>query len=102
MRSYVFTFHKSTTVKLYPFFESDKVFLNLWEDMVGGPSIVITRKAVEDEIFNHESTNWSKTIVGLGRSQLYLYFMCQAMLISLYKKWELVFESQVFFAPEQD
>ena len=44
--------HKSTDSKFYPFTEGDKDLLEkIREDMVGGPSIVFTRKAVVDEIF---------------------------------------------------
>ena len=44
--------HKSTDSKFYPFTESDKDLLEkIREDMVGGPSIVFTRKAVVDETF---------------------------------------------------
>ena len=44
--------YKSTDSKFYPFTESDKDLLeNIREDMVGGPSIVFTRKAVVDETF---------------------------------------------------
>ena len=47
-----FCLHKSTDSKLYPFTESDKDLLDKKrEDMVGGPSIVFTRKAVVDETF---------------------------------------------------
>ena len=43
---------KSTSAKFYPFTETDKELLqNNREDMVGGPSIVFTRKAVVDETF---------------------------------------------------
>ena len=42
--------HKSTDSKFYPFTESDKDLLEkIREDMVGGPSIVFTRKAVVDD-----------------------------------------------------
>ena len=44
--------HKSTDSKFYPFTESDKDLLaKIPEDMVGGPSIVFTRKTVVDETF---------------------------------------------------
>ena len=44
--------HKSTSAKFYPFTEIHKVLLQkIREDMVGGPSIVFTRKAVVDETF---------------------------------------------------
>ena len=39
--------HSSTDAKFYPFIEHDRDFLNkIREDMVGGPSIVFTRKAI--------------------------------------------------------
>ena len=41
--------HKSTSAKFYPFTETNKDLLQkIREDMVGGPSIVFTRKAVVD------------------------------------------------------
>ena len=44
--------HKATSAKFYPFTETDKELLQkIREDMVGGPSIVFTRKAVVDETF---------------------------------------------------
>ena len=44
--------HKSTSANFYPFTETDKVLQINREDMVGGPSIVFTRKTVVDEIFS--------------------------------------------------
>ena len=50
--------HKSTSAKFYPFTETDKDLLQkIREDMVGGPSIVFTRKAVFDETFIRNSEN---------------------------------------------
>ena len=47
--------HKSTDSKFYPFTESDKDLLEkICEDMVGGPSIVFTRKAVANDTFNRK------------------------------------------------
>ena len=44
--------HKSTDSKFYPFTESHKDLLEkIREDMVGGPCIVFTPKAVVDETF---------------------------------------------------
>ena len=44
--------HKSTDSKFYPFPESNKDLLEkIREDLVGGPSIVFSRKAVVDETF---------------------------------------------------
>ena len=62
--------HKSTSVKLYPFTETDKNLLQkIREDMVGGPSIVFTRKTVVDETFTRNSRNVCKSIVGIVASQ---------------------------------
>ena len=72
--------HKSTSAKFYPFTETDKDLLQKFrEDMVGGPSIVFTRKAVVDETFIRKSENVCKSIVGIDASQLYPYSMCQPM-----------------------
>ena len=45
--------HKATSANFYPFTETDKDLLQkrIREYMVGGPSIVFTRKAVVDETF---------------------------------------------------
>ena len=77
-----------------PFTESDRDLLeDILEDMVGGPSIVFTRKAVVDETFSRDSANWCKTIFGIRASQLYPFSMCQAMTTSLYTRWVLNSES---------
>ena len=91
--------HKSTDSKFYPFTESDKDLLEkIREDMVGGPSIVFTRKAVVDETFIRKSTNLCKSIVGIDPSQLYPYSMCQPMPTGLYTRWNYDSESQKFMA----
>ena len=78
---------KSTSAKFYPFTETDKDLLQkIREDMVGGPSIVFTRKAVVDETFIRKSENICKTIVGIDASQLYPYSMCQPMPTGLYRR----------------
>ena len=72
--------HKSIDAKIYPFTEGDKDLLEeIREDVVGGPSIVITRKAVVDETFIRKSTNICKSIVGIDASQPYPYSMCKPM-----------------------
>ena len=58
--------HKWTDSKFYPFTESEKDLLeNIREDMVGGPSIVFTRKAVVVETFIRKSSNLCKLSVGV-------------------------------------
>ena len=68
--------------------------------MVGGPSIVFTRKAVVDETFIRDSRNICKSIVGIDASQLYPYSICQSMPTRLYTRWEYDTESNRF-KPQQ-
>ena len=94
--------HKSTDVKFYPFTEADKDLLEkIREDVVGGPSIVFTRKAVVDETFIRKSTNICKSIVGIDASQLYPYSMCQPMPTGLYTRWDIDSETSRF-TPRQN
>ena len=94
--------HKSTDSKFYPFTESDKDLLEkIREDMVGGPSIVFTRKAVVDETFIRKSTNLCKSIVSIDASQLYPFSVCQPMPTGLYTIWNYDTESQKF-TPRQN
>ena len=89
--------HKSTESKFYPFTENDKDLLEkIREDMVAGPSVVFTRKAVVDETFIRKSTNLCKSIVGIDASQLYPYSICQPMPTGLYTSWNYDTESQKF------
>ena len=91
--------HESTDSKFYPFTESDKDLLEkIREDMVGGPSIVLTRKAVLDETFIRKSSNLSKSIDGIDASQLYPYSMCQPMPTGLYTRWEYDSETKTITA----
>ena len=91
--------HKSTDSKFYPFTESDKDLLEkIREDMVGGPSIVFTPKAVVDETFIRKSSNLCKSIVGIDAGQLYPYSMCQPMPTGLYTRWEYDSETKRFTA----
>ena len=63
--------HKSTDAKIYPFTEGDKDLLEKnRKDIVGGPSIVFTCKAVVDETFIRKSANICKPFVGIDASQL--------------------------------
>ena len=73
--------HKSTDAKFYPFRERhEDLSEKIREDVVGGPSIVFTRKVVVDETFIRKSANICKSIVRIDASQLYPYSMCQPML----------------------
>ena len=89
--------HKSTDAKFYPFTDGDKDLLEkIREDIVGGPSVVFTRKAVVDETFIRKSTNLCKSIVGIDASQLYPYSMCQPMPTGLYTRWDFDSETSRF------
>ena len=94
--------HKSTDAKFYPFTERDK---DLWEknceDVVGGPSIVFTRKAVVDETFIRKSPNLFKSFVGIHASKLYPYSMCQSMPAGVYTRWDFDSETSRFI-PRQN
>ena len=69
--------------------------------MIGGPSIVFTRKAVVDETFISKSTSLCKSIVGIDASQLYPYWMCEQMPTGLYTRWNYDTDSQKFI-PRQN
>ena len=60
--------------------------------MVGGRSIVFTRKAAVDGTFIRKSSNLCKSIVGIDASQLNPYSMCQPM------RWEYDSETEKFSA----
>ena len=63
--------HESTDAKFYPFTEGDEDLLEKnWQEFVGGPSIVVTRKAVVDESFIRKFANICKSIVAIDASQL--------------------------------
>ena len=61
--------HKSTDAKINPITEGDKDLLEkIREDVAGGPSIVITRKAIVVETFIRKSTNiqtYANLLLGL-------------------------------------
>ena len=89
--------HKSTNAKFYPFTENDKDLLEkIRDDMVGGPSIVFTRKTVVNETLIRDSANVCKSIVGIDASQLYPFSMCQEIPTGLYTRWDLDPESGRF------
>ena len=92
-----FCSHKSTDAKFDLFTEGDKDILeNFREDVVGGLSIVFTRKAVVDETFIRKSANICKSIVGIDVNQLYSYSMCQAMPTGLCRRWNSDSETSKF------
>ena len=89
--------HKSTDAKFYPFKEGDEDLLEkIREDVVRGPSIVFTRKAVIDATFIQKSSNICKSIVGIDASQLNPYSMCQPIPTGLYMRWDIDSETSRF------
>ena len=94
--------NKSTDAKFYPFTEGDRDLLEkIREYVVGGSSIVFTRKVVVDETFIRKSTNLCKSIVGIDACQLYPYSMCQAMPTGLYTRCDFDSETSRFI-PRQN
>ena len=94
--------HKSTDAKFYPFTEGDKDFLETnREDVVAGPSIVFTRKAIVDETFVRKPTNLCKYFVGSDASQIRPYSMCQPMPTDLFTRWDFDSETSRFI-PRQN
>ena len=72
--------HCCTSSKFCLSTDSNKdLFSNVREDMVGGPSMVFTRKAVVDKIHIRKSTTVYRSVVGVDSSQLYPYSMCKPM-----------------------
>ena len=89
--------HSSTSAKFYPFTERDKDFHSqVRENMVGGQSIVITRKVVVDETQIRKSTIFRKSIVGIDANQLYAYSVCQHMPTGLYTRLKFDADLQKF------
>ena len=72
--------HKSRDANFHPPTEEDKDLMQkIREHIVGGPSIVFTRKAVVDKTFTRKMTNLCKSIVGFDASHQYPYSICQIM-----------------------
>ena len=58
--------HKSTDAKFYPFTEGDKDLLEkIREDVVGGPSIVFTRKQLLMKLFFENQQTYANLLLGL-------------------------------------
>ena len=89
--------HISTSVKFYPYAESDRDLLaKVGEDMAGGPPIAFTRKAVVHQIHIRKSTKVCKSIVGTDASRLYPYSICQPMPTGLYTRYDFDADLQRF------
>ena len=89
--------HSSTIVKFYPFLEGDEDLLQkIGKDMVGGPSIALTRRTVVEETRIRSSSNTCTWIVGIDANQLYPHAMCQSMPTGLYTCWEFNVDLQRF------
>ena len=89
--------HKSTDATFYPFTEGEKDLLEkIREDVVGGPSIVFTRKPVVDETFVRKSPNLCKSFVVIDASQLHPNSMCQPLPTGLYTRLDFDSETSRF------
>ena len=94
--------HKAIDAKIYPFTEGDKNLLEeIQEDVIGGPSIVFTRKAVVEETFSRKSANICKSVVGIVASQVYPYSKCQPMPNGLYTHLEVDSQTSII-TPRQN
>ena len=91
-----FCLHESTDAKFYPFTEEERDLLEKFRGVVGGPSIVFTRKAVVDESFIRKYANICKSIVRIDASQLYSYSMCKHMPSGLHTRWDFDSETSRF------
>ena len=77
----------STAANFCRFTDGSKTLLEkIWEDVIGGPSIVLTRKAIFDKYFIRKSTNTSKSPVGIHDSQLCPYSTFQSLPTGLYTR----------------
>ena len=65
--------YKSTDAKFYPFTEAVKDLLEKNRDVVVGPFIVFTPKAVVEETFIRKSTNLCKSLVATDSSKVNPY-----------------------------
>ena len=75
---------KTTTAMFCRFTESDKDLLEkINEDIVGEPSVVLTRKTVEDKTFIRYWTNFCQSNIGIDARQLYFFSMCQTIATGL-------------------
>ena len=93
--------HKHTDAKFYPFTEGDKdLQQKIREDMVGGQSIVFTRKTVVDKTYFPISTNLWKSIVGIDASHINPYSMFHPMPTGLYARWHFDKETGGFIPRE--
>ena len=90
--------HESTDAKFYLFTQGDKDLLQKenGEDIVGGLSIVFTRKTFSDEILIQKSTNICKPFVGIRANQLYRHVMCRPIPIALFMLWDIDSETNNF------
>ena len=89
--------HKSPDSKFYLFTENDKDLLEkIRDDMVGGPSIVFTRKAVVEEFFYLQINEFVQVNFRHRHKPTLSLFDVQPMPTGLYTRWIYDTESQKF------
>ena len=69
--------------------ENEDLFVKNQEDVVSGPSIVFTLKAIVNETFIRKSPNSWRSNLGIDTSQLYTYPNSQPMPSDLYTRRDL-------------
>ena len=78
--------HNSADYKPFSLSSDSDLLEKLREHKYGNSSIVFTSVTVENDPFVRKSNKLSKSIVGIGASQLYYYSMCQDMPTGLYTR----------------
>ena len=83
--------HSSTSANFYPFRENEKNLpLKVRERVFARPSIVFTRKIVDDGNHIRNSTNVCQSIYGVDSSQLNLNSVSQPLPRGFYRRYEVV------------
>ena len=81
--------HSSTNAIFYPFTETHYDLLSkVGEDVIGGPSIVPTRKVFVEKTHSRKSTDGCKTIVGINARRLSASSVCQPVPTGLDTRYE--------------
>ena len=94
--------HQSGVAKSYPFTEGDKEILDKTsEDVVGGPFVVLTLKAVIDESFVRKPAKLCKSIVEIDAHQLFHYSMSPPKPTGINTDWDLNSDTTEF-TPRQN
>ena len=87
--------HKSTDAKFYPFTEGDKDLLEkIPEDVVGGPSIVFTRKALLMKLLFESLQTFANLLLGLLPAN-YIPIRCVNTCLPVFIRIEISIQKRV-------